>query len=566
MATTYYAPDPIQSMQFIPGGIVPANGGQLFFYAAGTSTKQTVYKDNAAAVAWSNPIVLDSGGNLPSGGEVWFSQGVTYKVVFAPSNDTDPPASPYWTKDNLSGMNDVSAASSLEWITGSTPTFVSTTSFTVSGDLTGTLTAGRRIKSTNTGGTIYSTILNATFGGGLTTVTVVNDSGVLDAGMTAFSYGLLSSVNPSTPLLTDAYPIVSGSTDKTKKLLFEIDQFTASTSRTLFVNDEDMTVANTWETRNFTVSSFVSSNALTVAFKTKKLTDASALDPIFIKYRNVTSGVGDYSIRTITSAASITLASTGTLGTVSSTAHRLYFGAFDNAGVLTPFMYNPYATTGPTLVGIAEDVQYSAAAANSSLPQAIYAITTVSSKFLRLLGYVEVNQTTAGAWVTAPSRTQLLKFGDKKTGDVVQSQYFMATSSGTGNTQIPLNNSAPNNTQGDQYMTQSITPTNAANFLKIRSSVIATYTVAGAGVTMALFQDSGGNAIRCSVVTVPANGYMTAQQMFHGLLANTTSSTTFKIRVGNNNGTGTLTFNGQAGAALFQQTMGSDLQVDEIFV
>ena len=198
MATTYYAPDPIQSMQFIPGGIVPANGGQLFFYAAGTSTKTTVYKDNAGAVAWSNPIVLDSGGNLPLGGEVWFQAGVTYKVVFAPSNDTDPPASPYWTKDNLQGINDVSGQlTALEWVTGPTPTFVSTTSFSVVGDQTSVLTNGRRIKSTNTAGTIYSTIVGATFSLGTTTVRIVNDSGVLDAGLSAMSYALINPANTS---------------------------------------------------------------------------------------------------------------------------------------------------------------------------------------------------------------------------------------------------------------------------------------------------------------------------------------------------------------------------------
>jgi hypothetical protein len=127
MTTCFLAPDPIQSMQFIPGGIVPAAGGKLFFYVAGSvSTKQTVYKDNAAAVSWSNPIVLDSGGNLPSGGEVWFPTGQTFKAVLAPFNDTDPPGSPYWSKDNLAGINDVSAASA------STVTFIAAGSGAVS--------------------------------------------------------------------------------------------------------------------------------------------------------------------------------------------------------------------------------------------------------------------------------------------------------------------------------------------------------------------------------------------------------------------------------------------------
>lgn len=108
MTTYYRAPDPINSTQFIPGGAVPANGGQLFFYDNLTTTKRTIAKDPTGSAIWSNPIVLDSGGNLPSGGSVFLTAGVTYTVVFAPANDTDPPASPYWTKDNIDGINDVS--------------------------------------------------------------------------------------------------------------------------------------------------------------------------------------------------------------------------------------------------------------------------------------------------------------------------------------------------------------------------------------------------------------------------------------------------------------------------
>lgn len=201
MTTTFLAPDPIQSTQFIPGGNTPANGGQLFFYQAGTSTKQTVYKDNLASVSWTNPIVLDSGGNLPNGGEVWFSQGIAYKVVFAPSNDTDPPASPYWSKDNLSGINDVTASSISDWTADSTPTFVSATSFTLSGDQTAKYTKGRRVKTTNTAGTVYSTVLSSAFGAGVTTVVVASDTGTqLDSGLSAVSYGL---VNPAASSIND---------------------------------------------------------------------------------------------------------------------------------------------------------------------------------------------------------------------------------------------------------------------------------------------------------------------------------------------------------------------------
>jgi hypothetical protein len=191
MATCFLAPDPVQSTFFIPGGNIPGNGSQVFFYAAGSSTKQTAYKDPAGATPWVNPIALDSGGNLPLGGEVWFVGGQTYKVVWAPFNDTDPPGSPYRTMDNLSGTNDVSIQTGVEWISGPTPTFVSGTSFTLVGDQRTNFTLGRRLKTTNTGGTVYSTIVVSAFSA-LTTVTVVNDSpGQLDSGLSAVTYGLL---------------------------------------------------------------------------------------------------------------------------------------------------------------------------------------------------------------------------------------------------------------------------------------------------------------------------------------------------------------------------------------
>jgi hypothetical protein len=94
-------------------------------------------------------------------------------------------------------MNDVSATAS-EWISGTTPTFVSTTSFTLAGDQTATYTVGRRVRTVNSGGTIYSTIVSSVFGA-LTTVKVRNDSGVLDSGLSAVSYGIMAATNVSTP-------------------------------------------------------------------------------------------------------------------------------------------------------------------------------------------------------------------------------------------------------------------------------------------------------------------------------------------------------------------------------
>lgn len=199
MTTTFLAPRVNQTF-FIPGSNTPANGAQLFCYAAGTTTKTTVYKDNAALTSWTNPIVLDSGGNLPSQGELWQLTGTSMKYVFAPANDIDPPTSAYATFDNIAGINDVTSTGVSEWIAGPTPTFISTTSFSLVGDQTATFQKGRRVKTTNSGGTVYSRITASAFTT-LTTVTVVNDSSVLDTGLSAVSYGILSATNPSVPAI-----------------------------------------------------------------------------------------------------------------------------------------------------------------------------------------------------------------------------------------------------------------------------------------------------------------------------------------------------------------------------
>lgn len=169
---------------------------QLFLYAAGSSTKQTAAKDNAGAASWSNPIILDSGGNLPSGGVIWFTAGQNYKAVYAPSNDTDPPASPYRTIDNLSGINDITSAVT-EWIAGPTPTFVSGSQFTLSGDQTATFTKSRRLKFTVTAGTTYGAISSVSFAANTTTVNVAFASGALDSGLSAVSYSIIDPSNPS---------------------------------------------------------------------------------------------------------------------------------------------------------------------------------------------------------------------------------------------------------------------------------------------------------------------------------------------------------------------------------
>ena len=192
---------------FTSGGL-PLNGGLINTYLAGTSTPVATYTSSTGLVQNANPIVLNSDGRQPN--EIWVTSGYAYKFVL-----TDSLSNIIQTFDNLIGINDTSGLnlSGSEWLSsGLTPTYISATSFSVSGNQTAILQVGRRLQTTNTGGTIYSTIVASSFGAGITTVTVVNDSGTLDSGLSVVNYGILSASNPSIPIETYLYSVAGTNT------------------------------------------------------------------------------------------------------------------------------------------------------------------------------------------------------------------------------------------------------------------------------------------------------------------------------------------------------------------
>ena len=97
-------------------------------------------------------------------------------------------------------MADVAAwYQSPEWLNyGLTPTFVSATQFTVTGNQTGIYTVGRRVRAFVTAGFIFGNITASAYTS-LTTVTVAWDSTTLDSGLSEVDVGILNAGNPSFP-------------------------------------------------------------------------------------------------------------------------------------------------------------------------------------------------------------------------------------------------------------------------------------------------------------------------------------------------------------------------------
>lgn len=139
---------------------------------------------------------------------------------------------------------------------------------------------------------------------------------------------------------------------------------------------------------------------------------------------------------------------------------------------------------------------------------------------------------------------------------------FTSAANGTGT--IPFDNSKPQNTEGDEYMTCSVTPTNANNKLFIEVVFFATNSAAVFEI-VALFQDSTADALRTMTSYYGAATSGAPIAFTYEMTAGTTSSTTFKIRAGGHVA-GTTYFNSHSSftTGLFNGTMASSMRIREL--
>lgn len=131
----------------------------------------------------------------------------------------------------------------------------------------------------------------------------------------------------------------------------------------------------------------------------------------------------------------------------------------------------------------------------------------------------------------------------------------------TGTTIVPYDDTIPQNTEGDQYMTQAITPKSAANTLVIHTKVACAISVQR-NVVAALFQDATANALAVTAQLFDTVGFLYELNVIHTMTAGTTSATTFRVRVGPD-AAATVTFNGGAGARLFGAITKSNITITE---
>ncbi len=131
----------------------------------------------------------------------------------------------------------------------------------------------------------------------------------------------------------------------------------------------------------------------------------------------------------------------------------------------------------------------------------------------------------------------------------------------SGTTVIPIDDTIPQSTEGDEYMSLSITPNKATNNLKIEVVIYMFGLATTQNIAAALFQDDDVDAI--AAVSINAINRVMPIVMTHWLTAGTTSSTTFKVRAGPVFNGPTLYFNGTNTGPRFGGVMSSTITITE---
>lgn len=166
----------------------PLNGGKIFAYEAGSfSVLQNTYTDSTGLVANTNPIVLNSAGQLTTA--IWLTSGTSYNLVLTESDGTT-------VIKNFDDVTGVSAGSSGGgggtdlWVDTPTAIYLSPTQFLVSDEVSVQYAVGNRARVTVSGGFRYGTVTAVSYAAPNTTVTLANDGSVLDSSVSAAAYSL----------------------------------------------------------------------------------------------------------------------------------------------------------------------------------------------------------------------------------------------------------------------------------------------------------------------------------------------------------------------------------------
>jgi hypothetical protein len=131
----------------------------------------------------------------------------------------------------------------------------------------------------------------------------------------------------------------------------------------------------------------------------------------------------------------------------------------------------------------------------------------------------------------------------------------------TGATTVPLDDTIPQNTEGNQYMELQIIPLSSTSRLEIDVVAHLNNNSGSNTLTGFLCKDSIANALATSNYTQAAAGYEGFLSFKYTQISDSSSATTYKFRAGSS--AGTNTFNGDSGNRQFGGTYASSITIKE---
>ncbi len=214
---------------------------------------------------------------------------------------------------------------------------------------------------------------------------------------------------------------------------------------------------------NLELNVSVASNELTIAINDPNGNVPATSHPVLLNFRSATVSSGAITFVPVTAATAFTTgAITDSMGCTTAVLCRLWVWAIDNAGTADICVYNAEAA-GRTIVDLNEAVLQSSASGTGggTSAQTLYCnASSVSSKAVRRLGYVDATWTSGTGW-SGPTTVQLFGPGIHKPGEVVQGPFFATNST----------NYAVTTSFGVTSIVQTITPTSAVDLIYATADV-----------------------------------------------------------------------------------------------
>lgn len=150
-------------------------------------------------------------------------------------------------------------------------------------------------------------------------------------------------------------------------------------------------------------------------------------------------------------------------------------------------------------------------------------------------------------------------------GIVIQVEQTQTGAVATGSGTIPLDDSIPQISEGTEFLTVTLTPTDAANLLKVDVSIVLACNTAFRNVTVAAFKSGSTDAIGCATSPVPGDeaGWIRNVTFSCFVTAGVTTPVTISVRAGCET-SGTITVNGTTGTRFMGGAFASTLCVTEV--